>query len=657
MITEYPVPTAASNPTFITTGPDGNLWFTESDANKIGKITASGTITEFAVPTPNSQPWAITAGPDGNLWFTEISGNKIGIITTSGLFTEYPLPGVPVPGQYPMPNSIIAGPDGNLWFTEPDSDSGKIGRITTSGVISEYRVPQITDTVAHPTGIASGPDGNLWFTGHFGVGRISTDGVITSYPLVVGIHTDYLGLRDMAKGSDGNLWVTGSSIVWRISTDGGVASYSVPDLGNFVFDYTDRGIAAGADGNLWFAATPSNKIGRITPGGVVTEYSIPTGDSKVAQIAPGPDGNIWFTEQASNKIGKLDLATVPAENLLSISPPSLTFTSLAPPNVSSPAQGLTVTTSPTTAYTVSSGMFLAPNLPTISPSGNLTGSQTFTVTLGQFDYGTFGAYTGDIVFVTGNVTQSIPVTLNITRSLEPSVQLGKNSASFLAGTLAPDLIGFGEAPDIAPSLTVASSNPWPPTLSGVRLEIRDSQGQTRPAPIYFVTTNALGYLVPSATAAGQASAKLTTAAGATITGTFTVARVSPGLFTANATGSGVPAGFWIRAASNGAQTQDYLFDPSKPLGSRVPVPVNLGAPGDQIFLSLYGTGFRNASQAAANVGGVDVSVAGFAAVGLYQGEDVVNIGPLPRSLAGRGAVTVALSFDGQPANVVLVNIQ
>ena len=40
-----------------------------------------GTITEFPIPTPNSVPNAITAGPDGNLWFTENGANKIGQIT------------------------------------------------------------------------------------------------------------------------------------------------------------------------------------------------------------------------------------------------------------------------------------------------------------------------------------------------------------------------------------------------------------------------------------------------------------------------------------------------------------------------------------------------------------------------------------------------
>jgi len=52
-------------------------------ASPTGSIPASpaGSITEFPVPTADSGPWAITAGPDGNLWFTEYDGNKIGRIT------------------------------------------------------------------------------------------------------------------------------------------------------------------------------------------------------------------------------------------------------------------------------------------------------------------------------------------------------------------------------------------------------------------------------------------------------------------------------------------------------------------------------------------------------------------------------------------------
>src|SRR5579872_603836 len=121
--TEYPGPTT---PTFqggdalvyITSGPDGNLWFTENYASgaqtQIGRITPSGVTTYFSVPSGSSEG-GITAGPDGNLWFTEnyASGaqTQIGRITPSGVTTYFSVPSGSSEG------GITAGPDGNLWFT------------------------------------------------------------------------------------------------------------------------------------------------------------------------------------------------------------------------------------------------------------------------------------------------------------------------------------------------------------------------------------------------------------------------------------------------------------------------------------------------------------------------------------------------------------
>jgi len=149
------LPTVNSGPYGITSGPDGNLWFTEANfaGNKIGRITPTGTITEFTIPTANSGPIGITTGPDGNLWFTEDSGNKIGRITPTGTFTEFTIPTV-----NSGPFGITAGPDGNLWFTE--NIGNKIGRITPTGTSTEFIIP----TAGEPGGITAGPDGNLWFT-------------------------------------------------------------------------------------------------------------------------------------------------------------------------------------------------------------------------------------------------------------------------------------------------------------------------------------------------------------------------------------------------------------------------------------------------------------------------------------------------------------
>jgi hypothetical protein len=68
----------------IAAGPDGNLWFTERKANKIGRITPQGVIAEFPVPTADSEPAAICVGPDGNIWFTESKAAKVGRLVLSG---------------------------------------------------------------------------------------------------------------------------------------------------------------------------------------------------------------------------------------------------------------------------------------------------------------------------------------------------------------------------------------------------------------------------------------------------------------------------------------------------------------------------------------------------------------------------------------------
>jgi streptogramin lyase len=155
-------------PRGITAGPDGNLWYVQTGtANKIGRITPGGTITNFPIPTANSEPEDITAGPDGNLWFTETEGSKIGRITTAGHITEFPF--TPRCGDYGCgPIGITTGPDGNLWFTLFNG-SGVEG-ITTNGTF--IAGSGVTTKRSQPYGITTGPDGNLWFTENNG-GKIA----------------------------------------------------------------------------------------------------------------------------------------------------------------------------------------------------------------------------------------------------------------------------------------------------------------------------------------------------------------------------------------------------------------------------------------------------------------------------------------------------
>ena len=303
-ITEFTVPTAASQPFAIAAGADGNLWFTEQTANRIGRITPTGQITEFSIPPAEGFPSGIAAGPDGNLWFTANAGDKIGQITPAGQITAF---SIPTTDSEPL--GIAAGLDGNLWFTEDFGD--KIGRITPAGQITEFSIPTAG---GFPSGITAGSDGSLWFTesGADKIGQITPTGQITEFavPTAGG---EPLGI---AAGADGNLWFTefGGDKIGKITSAGQITEFAVPTAGGEPF-----GIAAGADGNLWFTEYAGDKIGRTTPAGQITEISIATPGSVPTGIAAGPDGNLWFTE-LRGKIGRVDSGASPALR----HPPSVT---------------------------------------------------------------------------------------------------------------------------------------------------------------------------------------------------------------------------------------------------------------------------------------------------------------------------------------------
>src|SRR5437667_7241582 len=88
MVTHYAVSTSGAQPWDVITDDLGNVWFTESFGNKIGKITPAGVIAELALPEPNSRPLKIARALDGAMWFTAEPG-KIGRITPSGATTFY----------------------------------------------------------------------------------------------------------------------------------------------------------------------------------------------------------------------------------------------------------------------------------------------------------------------------------------------------------------------------------------------------------------------------------------------------------------------------------------------------------------------------------------------------------------------------------------
>lgn len=107
-------PEPSVTPNSAVLGPDGNVWFTDTDHSQLGRIRPDGSYTTFTAGLSrwNSGPQFIAVGPDGNLWFTE-KRDRIGRATLDGRITEFSL-GIPKRSSM---GGIVAGPDGALWFT------------------------------------------------------------------------------------------------------------------------------------------------------------------------------------------------------------------------------------------------------------------------------------------------------------------------------------------------------------------------------------------------------------------------------------------------------------------------------------------------------------------------------------------------------------
>lgn len=264
-------------------------------------------------PVSNGVSEGITAGPDGNLWFVESSGRTIGRMTPGGVITEFTIPFC----CYYQAAMITAGPDGNLWFTGYFGQT--IGKITPTGVITQFDI-QIPGLLGgYPYGITAGADGNLWFVESVQnkIGRITPAGVITHFP-IPGTGAYYGGTDpwNITSGPDGNVWFTEFEVqfdgygnrIGRITPAGVITEFPVPTSRSGLY-----GITAGPDGNLWFTEFSGNKIGRITPAGLIMEFPIPTDVNGRDYITTGPDGNLWFTEQTANKLGRITLAGVITE--------------------------------------------------------------------------------------------------------------------------------------------------------------------------------------------------------------------------------------------------------------------------------------------------------------------------------------------------------
>jgi uncharacterized protein (TIGR03437 family) len=143
------------------------------------------------------------------------------------------------------------------------------------------------------------------------------------------------------------------------------------------------------------------------------------------------------------------------------------------------------------------------------------------------------------------------------------------------------------------------------------------------------------------------------------TGSPQIEMVSPGFFSADASGQGLMSGVALRVKADGSQSFEPLarFDEEKQ--RFVAELIDLGVASDRVFLVLFATGARYRSSLTGvyvKIGGMNVDALYVGPQGSFAGLDQLNV-ELPRSLVGRGELDIAVSVDGVMANVLKIAIK
>jgi virginiamycin B lyase len=313
--TQYKVPTANSEPRYITVGSDNNLWFTEGnefftpnpDPNtggtfhtQIGRITPTGNIDEFRVDGCQCFLNDIVQGPNDVLYITTNS-NLLVSITTAGTVQPF------IETPFSVGDSLAKRGD-DLWIN--DFNTGSIWRYNTATeAFTEF------PTGSTPLDVAVDAQGIVWFTGTDAngegqIGRLDpATGAITATP-VTGSSPGH-----MAIASDGKVWFT-DRFNHRVGYLDPSNNNQVTQFGTLTPNAGPQDIAAANDGSMWFAQATVGNVARITPDGTITEAGKTVKDDPNSglesafgiTVLPGEqsvDQSVWYTKPADNKVARL----------------------------------------------------------------------------------------------------------------------------------------------------------------------------------------------------------------------------------------------------------------------------------------------------------------------------------------------------------------
>ncbi|MDA1315814.1 MAG: hypothetical protein O2968_21030, partial [Acidobacteria bacterium] len=183
--------------------------------------------------------------------------------------------------------------------------------------------------------------------------------------------------------------------------------------------------------------------------------------------------------------------------------------------------------------------------------------------------------------------------------------------------------------------------------SGGKIEITDSKGVMREPDIFFNNGRQINFFIDPATALGMAQIGLRRG-GALSSAEKMITNTGAGIFFVTGFGGqSVALAQYLRISNGVAFPLQLTFNPA----DFSLAPIDLGPPGDQVFLVLYCTGLRRPANIQVTIAGNPVPLFAFVPAPEFDGLDQVNVGPIPRSFVNAGAVKVQLTVDGVVTNI------
>jgi uncharacterized protein (TIGR03437 family) len=632
-----------STPNGVAVDARGNLYIADLFNDRIRKVDTDGIITTFA------GRFGGTFGGDG------------GPATEAGLFD---------------PAGVAVDAAGNVYIA--DMDNFRIRKVDTSGKISTVagngafgftgdNVPATQTALSSPTAVAVDVAGNLYIADLFNyrVRKVNPQGIITT---AAGTgQAGYSGdggaaaqarieaPEGLAVDPPGNLYIADSAnhVVRKVETGGKISTFAGTGQGGFTGDNgqarqarlrTPRGVAVDAEGNVYISDAGNDRIRRVDPNGIITTVGgngqagyngdgIPATQASFFEpvgLTVDPYGVIYLADSYNDRVRLLKDTQLQLAGLSHYVLPT-----------GSPGASLKIFgTGLENSSVVVNGQSVFSSLD--QATGNLS------ISIPSPMLASPGALALQVHKMTGQTSGERKVIV-AAQALLNAVSPATVSAASYQPVAAAEAIGAMFGTRLATQFSSASSIPLPTSMAGTSVY---ANGMA--SPLFFVSPNQINYQIPQGLAPGVVAKIITVAGDGVVSqGQFQVGAEAPGIFTANASGSGGPAALWtLDGVSFMAVTNSN--------GTLSPIPA--GA-----FLVLFGTGIRGAyspqpadgngvaESVQVNLGGATVTPLYAGPQGGFVGLDQINI-QIPANLAGRGKIDVMMTVSSRTANTIQLHI-